>query len=901
LIPLVVVLISVLGGVAIWALNLERAELEREIGRSMRSANDLTAILVERDTEILHALIEGIANDPVAMTNFAAGDFDRLLEVERKRLDQDLSQFGVTHYCFIDTDRVARLRLHEPRRRGDRIDRFTLSEAARTGEYASGVEIGPLGTYTLRVVRPAYHGGRLIGYVELGMEFHQIFSHLPAVFDGGVHLLLDADLVARRRIDLSAIAGRAAGTVDRGRRRVLVHSTGVALPVREIEGLIELESDAGPRIAFVESKVDDTVTAVALSPLHDASGASVGSLAVTLDVTRDFVSYNRAIWVVVVACLAVVAGMVLLFWRLTGQLDTQFRRADESGREAQKSLEARVDERTAELLQSEERYRNLINVSPDGVLVHTAGEIVFANAALATMLGAESPEILIGRTIDSFVTRDGRVDAIERRGRPAEREKRSLHETAFSTLDGSTLPVERMSVDIEWQGRASVLVVVRDMTERKIAERELRRSRQQAERANLAKSEFLANMSHEIRTPMNGVIGMAGLLQCTDLSEQQRDYVETIRASGDSLLTIINDILDFSKLEAGKLELEISDFEPAKVVRSVADLLGPQARAKGLDLTVAVAPDLPPRLEGDAGRLRQILLNLVGNAVKFTEHGSVAVAVMPEDERDDDVGARFEVSDTGIGLSEDDQARLFDRFTQADASNNRRHGGTGLGLAIANQLCGLMGGELRVDSAPDRGSTFYFSVRLRKSPSARDESEPDSEGADPGVPPIGTRNLRILVAEDNHVNQLVIVAMLKSAGHMVDVASNGIEAVEAVLCRPYDVFLMDVQMPEMDGIRATRRIREGGGDQSRIPIIAVTANAMQGDREKGFAAGMDDYVTKPIDAAKLYEAIARQCGAVTPMQGATPERPRPEATPAEAQTELAEFLDSLDDRIDATG
>ncbi|MEO5340728.1 MAG: ATP-binding protein [Magnetococcus sp. MYC-9] len=847
---------------------------EQETIKETRQAVEqlFTRLLRTRQDE-MQSLLRLIAQDKQIQAPFLRRDRAALLTASRDTFEQMRTLHNISHFYWIDPDRVTVLRMHQPIRFGDRIDRHTLLNAEKSGQVSSGLELGPLGTLTLRTVLPWYAEGKRIGYLELGTEITHLVALVRRVLGVELHVFVDKNRLDKQSwLEGMAMLGRqgewqqfadvvwvkdAHGEISQG----LYHHLAQA----------RLHADS-PAPTPPGSFVTDHHPLFLFSPITTVTGEQVAWLGVGKDDSKEDAATRTHVLTILLSIVVAVGLLALFLFRLLQTMEQRLARAN------------------AELRRSEQRARGMLEAAMDAIIsIDQENRILEFNPAAERLFGF-SKETVLGRDLAEIIIppefRDAHRQGLARFRISGKSQllNRVLEQTAMDAR-GARLSVDLAITRVADPTAPFFTAYLRDNTERQqmVASlhdsylsleetnqkllAEVNKHRQtllrleeavaRAEAANTAKSQFLAAMSHEIRTPMNAIIGMGDLLsESHGLNQEERHFLQVMRRAGGTLLALINDILDLSKIEAGQMVLEQGIVELAELVTGTIDMVWLQATDKGLAMTHRVEEGLPGQWLGDGQRLRQLLLNLLSNAIKFTHQGRVSVRVSQAQ------GAQLliEVADTGIGIAAEMREAIFQPFVQAEMSTSRRFGGTGLGLTICQKLANQMGGEIELESEVGRGSLF----RLRLPWSIPDAPQVPAEsvaGRDPVLssPSRSKRVATILLVDDAEDNRMLVRAFLKRSPYRLVEAVHGEDALARFKQEKFDLVLMDMQMPVMDGFEATRQMRAWEAAQGAVPVpvIALTAHAMREDVAKTTAAGCNMHVTKPITKGHLLAAIGR--------------------------------------------
>ncbi len=1132
--PVMAVMFIGMFGVFVYQDRSEREETQRHMRRHADHVAMQWNRLLFGEVQMLRSYMDALTQSSALREAWRSRNSNTLSAVAVPLYASMQQRNPISHFYLVETNRDCFMRVHRLNHQGGRIDRGTMLAAESTGKDVWGIELGAMGTFTLRYVRPLDDQGRPDGFIELGMEVGHLINMLSDDTGLEVVLAIRKEFTSRQNYEAGKKAYGFVSDWSDYPDTVVAHSTLPVIP-EKLSALFQQSQVFGTGIVSRLREEGLTYDEVCI-PIADYSGKPAAGLVILQNVTAETARQSGDLLRQFCLAAILMLGLFALLWSITSHVEWQLRQAfarvceresnfrmlfdtvedmifisrmdgrifyanpaairktgyaeDELEHMMLLDLHAPAQRSEAEAVFSEIMKRErttcplplqskagtlipvdtrawfgqwngqecIYGISKDLTAQQEALEkfdrLFHNNPALMSVGGLDDHAItevnrsflqtfnlqredVIGKTIDDLgiVADPKEIADLEREVR--ETGRAAPREILFRLGDGREMNVLFSGELIEQQGKKFFLNVMIDQTAHRqalealidantqleLAHEQARHLAEEADRANRVKGDFLANMSHEIRTPMNGVMGMVSLLLDTELTDTQRRYAKTIQTSSELLLALLNDILDYSKIEAGRMDLEIIDFDLRNLLEEFASLLAMRAQDKGLEFICAADPETPVFLRGDPGRLRQVLMNLAGNALKFTERGEVSVRVYPQAETEHTATLRFVVKDSGIGITASQMRSLFRQFSQGDTSITRKYGGTGLGLAISKQLVGMMGGEIEVESEPDRGSEFSFTVTLGKQTIAKrdadasmellrgarvlivddhatnrevlirqfnawgarpeeadsavsamqklrtaqracdpfavalvdmqmpdisgadlcvlirsdetlravhlimmtsmgrrgdaarmkelgfdayltkpirqsdlfdsavgvisghlHQADPDAEAARRELSPYGSRVLQgnVLLAEDNVTNQQVAVGVLEKLGLNVEVANNGAEALEALIAQKYDLVLMDVQMPVIDGLEATRRIRQRETPvlDPAVPIIAMTAHVMRGDQEKCLEVGMNDYVSKPLNPRTLIETLERwlpggstRRAAAEPPAAVEPEKP----------------------------
>ena len=879
MIPLAIIVLVLISGFIIVTININKKNLNKRCYNTMNSISiELTESLAEQ-SEMLKILGGSLQNDPVLSKLLKEQDRDKLLSGYGNLFEHFKEAHKITHFYFHKPNRVNLLRVHNPGKSGDTINRFTALEAEKTGEISCGIELGPLGTFTLRMVRPVFDGNELIGYLELGKEIEDILAGIHTKFPVEITAVILKDALNRDKWEAGMeMLGRATNW-DRFDEKVVIYSSLDPLPDKV--GQFVAEAGHTHKDATTETKFNNKSWRVMVKQLFDVSGDEVGDLIILKDISLEKAAFKKLLTTVLIVAFFVLGGLISFIFVLLRKTDKNI------------GLHSKKLQESKEEMQKERDFaESLINTAQTIILLlDTKGRIVRFNPYMEKLTGYKLEEVKGKDWFSCFLPEcdQNRI--------------RELFIVAINDINtrgviNTIITKNGQKREIEWYDKTikdshgntiGILATGQDITERKQAQQQLIQAKDEAEalndqlteasakanrlavmadEANQAKSQFLANMSHEIRTPMNAIIGFGDVLADEDLNDEHQKYVKMIQNAGNNLLALINDILDFSKIEAGKLDIEKTECQLSEIVHHVDSILRPAAIKKKIDFQVIQCGQLPARMCSDRARIIQCLVNLVNNALKFTECGHVFINISYKKVSEKDYIC-FAVEDTGIGIPKDRQDLIFESFTQADSTTTKRFGGTGLGLTITKQFAELLGGWINIKSTEGKGSIFSLFIPVgidMEQAGVMDKYEFTNHISQPVIHDKDKYHGRVLVAEDNPSNQMLIKLLLKKVGIESVVVENGQEAIDTIGSEDFQLVLMDMQMPIMNGYEAVKKLRKNG---VKTAIIALTANAMKGDKEKCIEVGCDGYLAKPIDREKFLSILDKYLQRENAIDGLT--------------------------------
>ncbi|MCK5616674.1 response regulator, partial [Candidatus Pacearchaeota archaeon] len=761
-------------------------------------------------TQVINCLIGFLERDKTLQDAWLAKNRKALLDYAAPIFEEIRSKYRVTHLYFHDPDRVCFLRIHNPPKYGDYIKRFTMAGAVKQDKPFYGIELGPFGTFTLRVVHPWRIDGKLVGYIELGEEIEHIKTELKRALGNELVFVINKTQLDRKQWKAGTAMLEKTYDWDVFEDFVIIDSTMTQLPFG-IGEKIRRHSINHDKTAFKISA--DRTYLGGFIPLNDASGTEVGDIVVLNDITDALVSGKLLLLILITISLFISLLLYAIFYLYARHIDRKLTQADEDVRISQIELREIYKKAPLIMLVVDKHLQiKKVNDVPIKLLGKTENEFINLppGEALGCINALTNPNGCgHGVECHKCVIRNSVLDTL-RTGKSHQQVETSI--TIMLDQGQFEIHILLSTKLLDLPHEREALVCMEDITERKQIERDLRKAKILAEEMDQAKSQFLANMSHEIRTPMNAIIGFSDMLNDEELTDDQVGYVKLIRDSGEHLLQLINGILDFSKIEAGKLDIEVVECNIEEILGRIDSMLRPMAKEKGIQFEILQSEQLPAYLLTDPNRLQQCLINLINNAMKFTEEGHVYVKVSLLEENSQP-NLCFAVEDTGIGIPDDKQDVIFCEFTQADGSTTRKFGGTGLGLSITKNLAELMGGSLRLTSEVGKGSVFSLVIPVGMDVAQQPALEMN-DSANISDLSANTEQVRfsgcVLVAEDSPTNQILMKKLLEKKGIEVSIAEDGKIAVDECQGRSFDLIFMDMHMPGLNGIEATKKLREEG-------------------------------------------------------------------------------------------